>query len=165
MADFAASSFWHSHSAEALRRTPLDLILFDRLSLKQEDEGARNLVLKRGQTITTPCLGNQMVCGVADYALGYCHAASFGRASILESITIVIEAKQRERLEQGIPRMILYLSGIQQSRAELHPERIMKTVYGILTGLAFRFFRLDGDHHLYISKLFATDYEDEKRQV
>ena len=42
----------------------------------------------------------------------------------------------------------------------------MITVYGILTdGLAFRFFRLDGDHRLYISKLFATDYEDEKREV
>lgn len=59
--------------------------------------------------------------------------------------------------------MILYLSGIQPSRAELRPEKIVKTVYGILTdGLEFRFFRLDEDR-LYISKLFAADFEDESK--
>lgn len=58
--------------------------------------------------------------------------------------------------------MIQYLSGIQQSRAGLRPEKIVKTVYGILTdGLEFRFFRLDSEDHLYISKLFAADFEDE----
>lgn len=60
--------------------------------------------------------------------------------------------------------MIQYLSGIQQSRAELRPEKIVKTVYGILTdGLEFRFFRLDSEDHLYISKLFAADFEDESK--
>lgn len=59
--------------------------------------------------------------------------------------------------------MILYLSGIQPSRAELRPEKIVKTVYGILTeGLEFSFFRLDEDR-LYISKLFAADFEDESK--
>lgn len=60
--------------------------------------------------------------------------------------------------------MMLYLSGIQPSRAEeLRPEKLVKTVYGILTdGLEFRFFRLD-EHRLYISKLFAADFEDESK--
>lgn len=81
--DFTASKFWHSYYAEALQTTPLDLILFDRLSRKQEVEDARNLVLKGDQAIKTTCLGGQAICGVADCAVGYCRGASTGRAATL----------------------------------------------------------------------------------
>lgn len=97
-------------------------------------------MLKGEHPITTACLGGQRVCGVADYVIGYCHAASTGHDTILESISIVIETKRRYKTDQGIPQMILYLSGVQQSRAQLRPEKIVKIVYGILTdSYEFRF--------------------------
>lgn len=60
-------------------------------------DGARNLVLKGEHPVTTTCLGNQKVTGIADYMIGYCHAASTGDKTILESIYVVIEAKPRLR--------------------------------------------------------------------
>lgn len=60
--------------------------------------------------------------------------------------------------------MILHLSGVQQTRAKLRPEKIVKTVYGILTdSVDFRFFRLDEDRHLSISKLYSAVCDDEKQ--
>lgn len=127
-------------------------------------DGARNLVLNGEHPITTTCLGDQKVNGIANYVIGYCHAASTGDETILESIYVVIEAKRRYNTEVGIPQMILYLSGVQQTRAKLRPEKIVKTVYGILTdSVDFRFFRLDEDRHLSISKLYSGAYDDEKQ--
>lgn len=68
--DFTASKFWHSYYAEALQTTPLDLILFDRLSLKQEVEDARNLVLKGVQAIKTTCLGDKLFAALLTARLG-----------------------------------------------------------------------------------------------
>lgn len=129
-------------------------------------DSARDLVLKGEHPVATTCLGDQRVCGVADYVIGYCHAASTGRDSILESISVVIEAKRRYKTDQGIPQMILYLSRVQQSRAKLRPEKIMKTVSGILTdSIEFRFFGLDEDHCLCISKLFTTVNDYDKQEM
>lgn len=81
LSDFASSSYWHSHSAEALRRTPLDMIFFDRLSLRQNNAAARNLVLKGEHSIVTDCLGDQPhISGIADYVLGYCYAGNIGKS-------------------------------------------------------------------------------------
>ncbi|KAA6409638.1 MAG: hypothetical protein FRX48_06250 [Lasallia pustulata] len=142
LSDFASSSYWHSHSAEALRRTPLDMIFFDRLSLRQNNAAARNLVLKGEHSIVTDCLGDQPhISGIADYVLGYCYA----------------EAKRPETLSQGISQMILYLAGIQQHRKKLRPDKIMNTVYGTLTdSQKFEFFRLDDDGSLQISSQLKT---------
>ena len=129
-------------------------------------DGARNLVLKGEHPITTTCLGDRKVNGIADYVIGYCHTASTGDATILESIYVVIEARRRYKTDNGIPQMIFYLSGVQQTRAKLRPEKIVKTVYGILTdSLDFRFFRLDEDRHLSISNLYSAVYDDEKQVV
>ncbi|KAN0070826.1 hypothetical protein V8E54_010991 [Elaphomyces granulatus] len=50
----------------------LDLILFDRVSLKEDATGARNLVLKEGRTMTVACISKaKEISGVADYVLGY----------------------------------------------------------------------------------------------
>ena len=66
-------------------------------------------------------LGNQKVCGIADYVSGYSQAASTGHETILGSIYVVIEAKRRYKTYDGMPEMILCLSGIQQSREKLRP--------------------------------------------
>lgn len=145
------------------KRTPLDLLLFDWLSLKQNVDGARNLVLKGEHPITTTCLGDRKINGIADYVIEYCHAASTGDETILESIYVVIEARRRYKTDNGILQMIFYLSGVHQTRAKLRPEKIVKTVYGILTdSVDFRFFRLDENRHLSISKVYSALDDNEK---
>lgn len=58
-------------------------------------------MLKGEQLITTTCHDDRRVCGVADYAIGYFRAASTEQHAILDSITIVIEAMRRYKLEGG----------------------------------------------------------------
>jgi hypothetical protein len=107
---FRNSSFWHSHSAEALCRTPIDLILFDRLSLKQDVDGARNLVLKGERTITTACLDKiREITGVADYVMGYSHSSGLEDSANLESTLIIIEAKKETTLSKGRAKVAAYL--------------------------------------------------------
>lgn len=90
----------------------------------QDVDGARNLVLKGEFPVATTCLGGQKFNGIADYVIGYCHAASTGDETILESIYVVVEARQRYKTDSGIPQMILYLSGVQQTRGNLRPENM-----------------------------------------
>lgn len=128
-------------------------------------DGARNLVLNGEHPIITTCRGDQKVNGIADYVIGYCHSASTGDKTILESISVVIEAKRRFKTNTGVPQMILYLSGAQQTRAMQRPEKIVKTVYGILTdSIDFRFFRLDENRYLSISDMYGLAH-DEGKQV
>lgn len=167
LSDFASSSYWHSHSAEALRRTPLDMIFFDRLSLRQNNAAARNLVLKGEHSIVTDCLGDQPhISGIADYVLGYFYAGNTGKSQEFESTSVVIKAKRPETLSQGISQMILYLAGIQQHRKKLRPDKIVNTVYGTLTdSQKFEFFRLDDDGSLQISSQLKTSVQEQKHEM
>jgi hypothetical protein len=106
------------------------------------------------------------VSGVVDYALGYCRSATSGQSQTLESIGIVIEAKREETMSQGIPQIILYLAAIQQGRKALEPDRIVTTVYGILTDSSnWQFFRLDGHGMLQKSKQYMTGDDKEKDEM
>lgn len=167
LSDFASSPYWHSYSTGALRRTPLDLILFDRLSLHQNKDTTRNLVLKGKQLVVTDCQGNNIqVSGVADYILGYCHAGDTGISTNFEATSIVIEAKRPETMSQGIPQIILYLAGIQQHRKRLRPGKIATTVYGTITdGHKFEFLRLSHDGNLQISAQLKTSILEQRNEM
>ena len=83
------------------------MILFDRLSLKQNIDGARNLVLKGERTIKTTCLDNKReITGIADYVMGY---AGHENNANLESTFIVIKAKKETTLQKGRAQLAAYL--------------------------------------------------------
>lgn len=179
-ASFRDSAFSQSDSVEALHRTTLDLILFDRLLFKQDVDGARKLVLKGKQNITTTCLDRRKVInGTAHYVIGYGYAAGQGDYSSLESTYVVIEAKKPITLAKGLAQVAAYLgtlkkillmrliltmnkAGIQQDRRLA--RKIVSTVYGIVTdGVAFQFLRLNDDSHLQVSRLYLMiDQGDSK---
>ena len=105
-----AFSYWHIESAEALHCTPIDLVLFDRLSSMKHMcdpitknpvlEGARPLVLKGEQPITTVCLGEEPnTSGVADYVIGYPYKVGIGEEEQMESIYCAVEAKKELTFE------------------------------------------------------------------
>ena len=86
------------------------MILFDRLSLKQDIDGARNLVLKGERTITTTCLGKtREITGVADYVMGYGFGPGTENNANLESTFIVIEAKKGTTFAKGRAQVAAYL--------------------------------------------------------
>jgi hypothetical protein len=86
------------------------MILFDRLSLKQGIDGARNLVLKGERTITTTCLDKtREINGVADYVMGYGYAPGIEENANLESTFIVIEAKKGITFVKGRAQVAAYL--------------------------------------------------------
>jgi hypothetical protein len=87
------------------------MILFDRLSLKQDIDSARKLVLKGKRTITTACLDKaRMITGLADYVMGYGYALGIGENVNLESMFIVIEAKKGTTFAKGRAQVAAYLS-------------------------------------------------------
>jgi S-methylmethionine-dependent homocysteine/selenocysteine methylase len=100
------AKFWHVQSAEALCRTSIDLVLFERLSAHQEDEALRNLVLQAEKPIVS-YLPNpkEAITGDVDYQLGYW--TQDGRA--LESAMIVVEAKKHTTLDSGVAQCAAYL--------------------------------------------------------
>lgn len=86
------------------------MILFDRLSLKQDINSARNLILKAKQSITTACLDNvREITGIADYAMGYSYAPRIEGNANLESTFIVIEAKRGSTFAKGRAQLAAYL--------------------------------------------------------
>ena|SRR5882762_11860791 len=86
------------------------MILFDRLSLKQGIDGARNLVLKGEQTITTACVGKKReISGIADYVMGYDYAPGIRKRADLESTLIVVEAKKGTTFAKGRAQVAAYL--------------------------------------------------------
>ena len=102
--------------------------------------------------------------GVADYVLGYCHSATSGQQQALESIYIVIEAKRRETMAQGIIQGALYLAGIQQDRKRAN--KIVSTVYGVITdSVQYQFLRLDDEGSLFASKTYSTNFRDDKQEM
>lgn len=110
LSDFRNSTFWHSKSGEALCRTPIDMILFDRLSLQQNEHGARNLIFLRERPITATVLDKKrMISGVADYVIGYDYASCDGSNVNLEYTLVVIEAKKGTILPKGRAQVAVYL--------------------------------------------------------
>ena len=87
------------------------MILFDRLSLKQDVDSARNLILKAERSITTACLDKvREITGIADYVMGYGYAPGIEGNTNLESTFIVIEAKKGSTFAKGRAQVAAYLS-------------------------------------------------------
>ena len=161
--DIINSDYWHSHSAEALRRTPVDLVLFGCLFRRKEkgiDFGAWNLVLKAEYPIVTECIrGQQKVAGLADYVFGYCYSPDEA-SSELKSIFVVVEVKKSSTISQGMAQVVLYMAGIQQKKA--NKAMTVVTVYGVLTdGVRFEFLSLDQSKNLRASRQYNFAYDDE----
>src|SRR5437667_12802366 len=86
------------------------MILFDRLSLKQDIDGARKLILKGERTITTACLDKtREITGIAHYVMGYGYAPGIEEHANLESTFIVIETKKGTTFTKGIAQVAAYL--------------------------------------------------------
>ena len=113
------------------------------------------------------CLGdNPKVSGVVDYAFRAYRSVSSGQSQILEPTGIVIVAKREEMMSQGIPQIMLYLAAIQQCLKTFEPDRIVTTVYGILTDSSnWQFFRLDGHGILKRSRPYMTGDDKDKDEM
>ena len=86
------------------------MILFDRLSLKQDIDGARKLILKAERSITTACRDKvREIAGIADYVMGYGYAPGTEGNTNLESTFVVIEAKKRSTFAKGEAQVAAYL--------------------------------------------------------
>jgi len=136
------ATFWQRDSAEALSRTFIDIMLFDRLEADQAD-AARNLQIRGERPISAKNVTETMVIsGKADYVLGYNHPTDSGKPGF-ESCSVVVEAKERNTFHEGLAQTVAYMVGVQQDRRKL--RRIVDTVYGVLAdGTSWQFLRLDG---------------------
>jgi hypothetical protein len=148
------SKFWQSKSAEALSRTLIDLVLFDRLEAHQEESAARRFIIRGEQSINTPTVDpTVIVSGFADHAMGYDNAVQ----PKFESCSIVVEAKKGSTYNTALPQAVAYLSGIQSKRAalNLNPKWMIDTVYGIVSdGYIWQFLRLD-NKKLFTSSIYS----------
>ncbi len=101
--------FWETQSSEALCRTAIDLVLFDRLEAHQEAAAARQLSLRSESSIVAQCLEpNHVVSGDADYTLGYMQVSA--TKTQFESSMIVVEAKREITFGVGISQAAVYMS-------------------------------------------------------
>ncbi|GAD97727.1 predicted protein [Paecilomyces variotii No. 5] len=158
------AKFWNRGSAEALSRTLIDILLFDRVEAHQDKLAARQLSV-RGEVpleATVSATRDVIVKGNADYALGYDPALPLD-AKGFESISIVVEAK-RDIVEKGgspIAQTLAYMIGARQKRMNLtNPKRIVLTTYGMVTdGTIWRFLRLDGTRLLVSTPLILSELQ------
>jgi hypothetical protein len=161
--NYGNSKFWQSKSAEALSRTLIDLVLFDRLEAHQEESAARRFIIRGEQSINTPTVDpTVIISGFADYyAMGYDNAVQ----PKFESCSIVVEAKKGSTYNTALPQAVAYLSGIQSKRAALNPKRMIDTVYGIVSdGYIWQFLRLD-NKKLFTSSIYRAVVAEERTHI
>lgn len=148
------AEFWRRDSAEALSRTFIDLVLFDRLRVHQEEVAAKHLYLRGKYQLHARTLAKQQVSGSADYVLGY-DPLDPTEPKSFESFSIVVEAKKGS-IYQGLGQAVAYMVAAQQHRLSLKPQRIVNTIYGIVSdGIRWQFLQLEGKK-LLISDEFRT---------
>jgi len=130
---FRTSKIWHT---EALCRTQIDLILFGRLSLKEEATGARNLVLKGEKAITTTCMGKlREINGIATYLMS-------GPRWFLTSRIDLHCGRSQER-NNSQKRKSTGRDVSRRYSTEKTPNK-QDNIYGVATdGVTFEFLRLD----------------------
>ncbi len=103
------AEFWRLDSAEALSRTLIDIVLFDRLLAHQHDLTARNLVILGEYRIKAlNSVTQQVVSGDADYVLGYDPFNPLGPKQF-ESCSIIVEAKRKVTFEAGLAQATAYM--------------------------------------------------------
>ncbi|KAL0633273.1 hypothetical protein Q9L58_007826 [Maublancomyces gigas] len=138
--DIANDEGWSLESCEALVRTVIDLILFDRLKLLDRGSPIKMFPIIGEYQINTKTVDpNVVISGRCDYALGY---GGVPGKKDLDQALVAIEVKKRYHLLPNSPQLIGYLVGIQQRRQKA--EKVVSIVYGIATdGVNFCFHRLD----------------------
>jgi hypothetical protein len=145
---FQTSRYTQSRPVEALSRTILDIILLDRLESLQDQYGHYLLQLdpEVNISVTTDGVDNtkEIIQGRMDWALNY-DAKKSG------SILIVWEAKRLGLAASGLPQLLVYMTGVLQSRR----DRINQTVWGMLSDSGtFQFAFLDDKKKFYTSRLY-----------
>ena len=145
---FQTSRYTQSRPVEALSRTILDIILLDRLESLQDQYGHYLLQLDPGVNISVTTDGadnnKEIIQGRMDWALNY-DAKKSG------SILIVWEAKRLGLAASGLPQLLVYMTGVLQSRR----DRINQTVWGMLSDSGtFQFAFLDDKKKFYTSHLY-----------
>lgn len=165
--DIANDEAWGLESCEALVRTVIDLILFDRLKLLDRGSPIKMFrVIGEYQVDTKTVDRTITISGRCDYVLGY---GGVPGKKELEQGLVAIEVKKRYHLLPNSPQLIGYMGlflarqtphcfpsansyfssavGIQQRRQEA--EKVLSIVYGIATdGVNFCFHRLDEGRRL-----------------
>ena len=107
VSDIRSSTFWYSQSSEALVRTTVDVVIFDRLKLLDNSEAARKLKIVSEYPIETKTKNPKVVIsGRADYAIGYGGAT----AKSFDSALVAIEAKSIINFSTAFTQLSAYLS-------------------------------------------------------
>lgn len=160
------AGFWKRNSCEALSRTFIDIVLFDRLRAHQEEVAARRLFLRGEYQLNARASAELQVFGIADYALGY-DPLNPTKPKSFESFSILVEAKRggSSTIYQGAPQVIAYMVAAQQHRLNLKTGRITNTIYGMVSdGIQWQFLRLDGKK-LRISNQFRSIKKSDRNQI
>ncbi|MCJ1359873.1 MAG: hypothetical protein MMC33_009876 [Icmadophila ericetorum] len=129
-------------------RTPIDLILIDRIAAHNGRSPAQKLYAEGDTSITTlygaDDAHRKIISGIADYVLGYKdHTSTF---NICNSF-VAIDAKKCDTLDLAVPQCSAYMAGIQQQHE--HVDKSIQVVYGAVTdGIQWIFMRLDSEHQL-----------------
>lgn len=94
---------------EAMCRTPVDLILIDRIAAHNEHNPKKKLYIEGEQSIVTLCSPDapkKIISGIADYVLGYKDKHS--TLNICNSF-VAIDAKRTGTLESAVPQCSAYM--------------------------------------------------------
>ncbi|KAH0555851.1 hypothetical protein GP486_006201 [Trichoglossum hirsutum] len=162
--DLRSSAFWHSQSSEALVRTTVDIVIFDRLKLLDSSEAARKLKIVGEYPIETKTKDPKVVIsGRVDYAIGYGGAST----KSLDSALVAVEAKPSVNFSTAFAQLTAYLIGLQQQRKSKNKN--VTVVYGIATnGRLWEFVRIDEEQKIFRSKpllLSPTGKMDDHIQI
>lgn len=104
--DIRTSKTWNSNKCEALIRTTVDIILFDRMMLVANTEAARKLLIAGEYTVRTKCANKSTeIVGRVDYAMGYGREAPL----LLDSPYIAIGIKTVENFSSAQHQLAAYL--------------------------------------------------------
>jgi hypothetical protein len=102
--------YWNNESSEAVCRSTVDLVLFDRLTAHQEAVASRRISLHGEYSIVAHCSEpNKVISGNADYALGYEPGVLLETKPRLESSMVIVEAKKKITFETGIAQAVTYM--------------------------------------------------------
>jgi hypothetical protein len=105
-----SSQWWGWMKCEAMCRTPIDLILIDRIAAHNERSPGKKLFVEGEQSIMTLCNPDtpkrKIISGIADYVLGYKDKHS--AFNICNSF-VAIDAKRAGALDFAVPQCSAYM--------------------------------------------------------
>ncbi|KAH8692959.1 hypothetical protein BGW36DRAFT_362500 [Talaromyces proteolyticus] len=155
--------FWNSERCEALCRTPIDLVLFERIEAHHNEMVARRIAV-HGEYDVIATSETHLISGRVDYAIGY-DPYPFRVKREFESYLVVVEAKTKAKFHSGMPQAIVYMMAASQDRARLRPERIVNVIYGIVSdGYQWQFLRLENGS-IITSNTYSMERESDRKKI